>query len=158
MTKINNLKLRPPKGLPADWEWIGFGTAWDEIMLALNVSSQVAEMLLNGLVATGNVRADGIDIDECKIVEFQGKATLVSGLELREWLSEVSRSPRRRNARDQMILSKLAEGIIPGNTIPWKKFCDSIRDGCNGWFSKGKPAMSYGDKAIQRAVNKLRDA
>jgi hypothetical protein len=37
-----------------------------------------------------------------------------------------------------------------------KQFCDDVRNACRGWKAKGKPALGFGDKQIQRIVKNLR--
>jgi hypothetical protein len=121
-------------------------------------------MLLDGLIATGNVRAcdkndDLIDLDECSIAGLEGKAASVAANELREWVREHSTLPQGSQARDRLIAQKLQEGINPPRNTPWKTFCNLIRNECNGWVGNGakrKPAIGFGDKQIQRAEGRIR--
>jgi hypothetical protein len=148
----------------ADFEWINQRLAWDALTQAFGLQSAVASMLLDGLVATGNVRAldkDGnlIDLDECTIGELQGKAAYVAADELRDWLSKHSTVSQGPQARDRSIAQKLREGINPPHKKSWKEFYDLIRDECGGWIVTGGkrcPARSFSDKQIQRAVKALR--
>ena len=157
-------RLRAPRRprTKADFEWIGQSVAEDELAQAFALPSAVASMLLHGLVATGTVRAldpDGnvIDVDECKIWEFEGKIKSVSADELQDWLRKHSSVPQGQ--RDRLIAQKLREGINPPRNKSWKEFYILIRDGCGGWIGNGakrKPALGFGDKQIQRAVKRLR--
>jgi hypothetical protein len=47
------------------------------------------------------------------------------------WLSQ------QAGCRDAAIRRLLAEGVTPPTNIPWKQFCDRVRDECNGWMGKG---------------------
>ena len=47
------------------------------------------------------------------------------------WLSQ------QAGCRDAAIRRLLAEGVIPPTNIPWKQFCDRVRDECNGWMGEG---------------------
>ena len=44
------------------------------------------------------------------------------------WLSQ------QAGCRDAAIRRLLAGGVIPPTNIPWKQFCDRVRDECNGWI------------------------
>jgi hypothetical protein len=157
-------RLRAPRRprTKADFEWIGQSVAEDELVQAFALPSAVASMLLHGLVATGTVRVldnDGnvIDLDECKIWEFEGKIKSVAANELRDWIGEHSSVPQGH--RDRLIAQKLQEGINPPRNKSWKEFYILIRDGCGGWIGNGakrKPAWGFGDKQIQRVVKDLK--
>jgi hypothetical protein len=167
MRKLSNaMELLRAKGRPrtkADFEWISQVVAQDELAQAFTLPSAVAAMLLDGLIATGNVRArdmneELIDLDECTIAQLEGKAELVAANELRDWVREHSTLPQGSQAR-RVITRKLREGINPPRTIPWKSFCNDVRNECNGWVGNGakrRPAHGFSDKQIQRAVNDLR--
>ena len=147
----------------ADFELISRIVAQDELTQAFTLPSAVAAMLLDGLIATGNIRALDkdeklIDVDECTIADLEGKAELVAANEFRDWLREHSTLPQGSQAR-RVITRKLREGINPPRTIPWKSFCNDVRNECNGWVGNGakrRPAHGFSDKQIQRAVNDLR--
>jgi hypothetical protein len=118
-------------------------------------------MTLYGLCATGNVGSvtdelEIIDGEECTIEELEGSLAFVSASDVRHWLTEWSPAPQPLK-RDAVIEAKLQAGAIPGRNIPWKKFCDEIRDECNGWGAKGKPAWGFSNKQIQRHVKDLMD-
>jgi hypothetical protein len=156
-----NAKRRPRT--KADFEWIGQSVAWAELTHAFNLPTAVAAMLLDGLVATGVVRAldgDGVLIDpeDCTIADLEGKAASVAANELRNWLREHSTLPQGSQAR-RVIARKLREGINPPRTIPWKSFCNDVRNECNGWVGHGakrRPAHGFSDKQIQRGVKDLK--
>ena len=158
---IERLKAIKPQA-KADLEWLSYAVADNEIAQAFNLRNEATLMLLCGLIATGNVRAldkngDLIDLDECTIVELEGKPAFVAAEDLRDWLRDHSALPQ--GARDRVIAQKLRDGINPPRNIPWKPFCDVIRDGCGGWVGNGtkrKPAHGFSDKQIQRAVKDLR--
>jgi hypothetical protein len=168
MRKLSNaMELLRAKGRPrtkADFEWINRVVARDELAQAFNLPSAAAAMLLHGLIATGNVRVLGndnelIDIDNCAIADLEGKAASVAGDELRDWINAHSTLPQGPQGRDRLIAQKLQDGINPPRTIPWKQFCDGVRDECGGWIVTGGkrvPARGFSDKQIQRAVNDLR--
>jgi|SRR6516164_991483 len=159
-------RLRAPRRprTKADIEWIGEGVAWDDLAKAFNLPSDVASMLLHGLVATGTVHALGkdgelIDLDQCTIADLEGKVKSVSVDELRDWISEHSALPEGPEGRDRVIAQKLSAGVVPPRTISWKTFCDDVRNECRGWIGNGatrKPALGFGDKQIQRAVKNLK--
>jgi len=154
---------RPPR-TKADFEWIGESVAWGELVRAFNLPSDVASMLLHGLVATGTVHALGkdgelIDFDQCTIADLEGKVRSVSVDELRDWIGEHSALPQGSQGRDRLIEKKLKARIDPPRTIKWKEFNNAIRDECGGWIGNGakrKPAWGFSDKQIQRAVKDLR--
>jgi len=142
----------------ADHKWIGITKAWVEVREAFGICTEAASVMLDGLVATGQVRAldetkEFIDLDECTIAELEGKPRWVSASELRDWLREWSAAPTAD--RDRVISEKLRSNQIPGRNVHWKKFCDDVRDKCNGWRAKGRPAWGFGDKQIQRHVKDL---
>jgi len=130
-----------------------FKTAADEIAQALNITYDAAMMTLYGLAATGNVRFlddDGkvVEEDECTISEFASKARFFVAEDVRHWLKELSPLPQLKQ-RDIEIEKRLPR------RIPWKPFCDEIRDACNGWRAPGMPAWGFGDKQIKRLVKDL---
>jgi hypothetical protein len=151
---VTKPKLSPPLEVP-------FSSATADIAQALCIPNEAAAMTLYGLCATGNVRAFGdqgevLDVEKRLIEDLERlNPILVSGDDVRHWLRGWSRGPIRQD-RDKVILAKLRKGLIPGSNIHWKKFRDDIRNDCNGWGAKGKPANGFGDKQIQRAVKRLR--
>jgi hypothetical protein len=149
------------RGDKAAHRWISISTALTEVRGAFGISAGAAEVMLNGLVATGNVLAldeaeEVIDLDECRITELEEKPRWISATELRDWLREHSVRPMAD--RDRVIAEKLRSGQVPGRNIDWKAFCDDVRDKCNGWLSKSKgtTAWGFGDKQIKRIVIDLR--
>jgi hypothetical protein len=131
-----------------------FMEAGIEIAQALAIPDGAAAMLLYGLAATGNVRTlddelDPIDEDKCTISELGGSIAYVSAEDVRRWLGEWSfvSQPSHREA--------VIAAMLP-RTVPWKQFCNKVRNACGGWTTKGKPASGFGDKEIQRIVKNLR--
>jgi len=64
----------------------------------------------------------------------------------------------RRGSKEAVIRRLLAEGILPPADIPWKEFCERVRDECNGWIGIGpqrKPAYGFNDKAIKYTVKRV---
>jgi hypothetical protein len=43
----------------------------------------------------------------------------------------------RRGSKEAVIRRLLAESILPPTDIPWKEFCERVRDECNGWIGIG---------------------
>jgi hypothetical protein len=137
-----------------------FGEAAIEIANGLNINDVAAEMTLYGLCATGNVRwlndqGELVDEDQCTIGDFNDKPKLVVASDVRSFLTDWSTNPQASH-RDAVIKAKLDAGMSPGRNITWKEFCDDVRDKCNGWRAKGKPAWGFGDKQIKRIFNDLR--
>jgi len=131
-----------------------------EIAQALNIHRDAAAMTLYGLCATGNVRwlddrGEVIDEDECTIGNFNDKPKFVIASDVRSFLTDWSPDPQPSKRKD-VIAAMIADGLIPGSTVEWKKFSDGVRDRCNGWRAKGKPAWGFSDKQIQREVKDLR--
>jgi hypothetical protein len=153
---ISRLRDKAPK--PDDY--LRFSSATSDIEQALCISNEAAAMTLYGLCATGNVRVfngqyEVIDVEKCVMEDFERiKPIFVSRDDVRHWLTEWSRGPVRRD-RDKVILTMVREGLVPGRNISWKKFCVEVRNKCNGWGAKDKPATGFGDKQIQRAVKGL---
>jgi hypothetical protein len=139
---------------------LSFSNAASEIADALNIKHEAATMMLYGLCATGEVRwwnAEGlIDEDECTVADFGNKPKRVSADDVRHCLGEWSEGPQR-SGRRAVISAMIAEGVVPPDTIEWTTFCKRVRDECNGWRAKGKPAWGFGDKQIRRIVTDLRD-
>jgi hypothetical protein len=154
---IERLKAKAKQPSKAGHDWISFAKGVVEVSSALGLSSEVAQMTLFGLIATGEIPAsdkkDLIDIDRCTIAELS-KLAFVSAGELRNWLREQSTSPLSN--RDAVIAEKLRAGDVPGRNIPWKQFCDDVRNQCNARRSKGRPVFGFEDKQIQRAVKALK--
>jgi hypothetical protein len=156
---IERLKSNAKRPIKAAYQWIRFAKASGEIAEALSCTHEIAQMTLFGLVATGNVRAldaakHFIDLDECTIAELEGKPAYIAADELRDWLKGCSTAPLP-NRRNAVIAQKLDRGEFPGRNVAWKKFCDGVRNECNGWRSKGRPAHGFSDKQIQRAVKEI---
>jgi hypothetical protein len=154
-TKLVTTKRRPKS------EPLVFTKAVTEIADALNVKNDAAAMTLYGLCATGNIRWLGeggevIDEDECTIADFNHKPRWVIASDVRSFLTDWSPDPQPSH-RHAVIKAKLDEGARPGRTIPWKKFCNEVRDKCNGWRAKGKPTWGFSNKQIQRHVKDLMD-
>jgi|SRR6516164_7895114 hypothetical protein len=158
---VERLKANAKPPRKADHNWITFAAAVGDIAEALSLRSEVAEAILFGLVATGDIRAQDhddeiIDLNECTIAELSGKPVYVSENELKDWLRKYSAAPTKD--RDRVITERLQIGLRPPRNIPWKRFYDDIRSACNGWQGKGdkrKPAWGFSDKQIQRAVKAL---
>jgi hypothetical protein len=111
-------------------------------------------MLLYGLATTGNVRTlddelQAIDEDKCTISELAGSIAYISAKDVRRWLGGWSFVPEPSH-REAVIAAMLPR------TVPWKQFCNDVRNACGGWTTKGKPASGFGDKQIQRIVKTLR--
>jgi hypothetical protein len=139
---------------------ITFDKGASEIAEALQIPYAAAEITLYGLCATGDVRwidVSGamVEEDELTVANFSGKPALIDIDDVRACLVEWSPDPQPKR-RGQVISTLLAEGRNPPRNIKWKPFCDLVRDKCNGWFEPGKPAPSFGDRQIQRAVKDLR--
>ena len=137
----------------ADYVWINFVNAVGEIAKALNLPSEIAQAILFGLIATGEIRAsdktDLIDLDECTIAELQGRPAFVVAGELRDWLRDPSTAPSA-NIRDAEIRKRLPR------RVSWKEFGNEIRDACpGGWDGKNRPGMGFSLKQIQRRVKEL---
>jgi hypothetical protein len=155
--KINTAKLKRK----SSWSWLAFSTATDEIKLALGVIDEVAAMILQGLCATGNVLAcDGqqqvIDPEERTIATYEIQVAYVNADDLRYWLSACTAAPQQKHL-DSVIRRMRDDHKFPGRNVPWKKFNDEVRDKCNGWIAKDKPAFGFSDKQIQRRVKRLRE-
>jgi hypothetical protein len=54
------------------------------------------------------------------------------------------------------IKARIDGGQRPGDTEPWKTFCDGVRNDCNGWKAPNKPRYGFGDKTIQRRAQKYK--
>jgi hypothetical protein len=69
------------------------------------------------------------------------------------WLSQ------QAGCRDAAIRRLLAEGVIPPTNIPWKQFCDRVRDECNGWMGEGPArtaAWGFNDRTIKDTVGRVK--
>jgi hypothetical protein len=142
-------------------ELITRAKAAHEIADALDIrNNEAASMLLYGLCATGDVRwVDGsgkiIDWDAVTVADFRDKPVYISADDVRDHLLRWSPDPQPKKRAD--AISKLIKkGLSPPRNIPWKRFCDLVRDACKGWGKAGKPAFGFSDKQIQRAVKALR--
>jgi hypothetical protein len=139
---------------------IKFSAAANEIAEALKIHYEAAAMTLYGLCATGYVRwvdvsGEIVEEDELTVANFSNKPAFVVPDDVRSYLANWSPDPQPK-MREQVIQALLAEGHNPPRKIKWKPFCDLVRDKCNGWLAPGKPALSFSDKQIQRAVKDLR--
>jgi hypothetical protein len=58
----------------------------------------------------------------------------------------------------EAIARRLNKRENPGSSVPWKDFCNSIRDECGGWIDKKQDhkKRGYSDKVISRVVKRLR--
>ena len=66
--------------------------------------------------------------------------------------------PTKRSPRDAAIIKRLQAGEQPPDKVPWKKFCDNIRDDAEGWIdNRQRPALGFSNKQIQRAVKAVMD-
>jgi hypothetical protein len=65
-------------------------------------------------------------------------------------------APRLRT----VVVQLLKDGNQPASTIPWKAFCDVVRDRCRGWKDQKERIAKRGfsDKSIERIVKKLTPA
>ena len=153
-------RMRPSTKGRADYDWISFAKAVREVADALSIPSEVAQMTLFGLIATGDIPASNgkgliIDLDETTIAEL--RINQVAADELRTWLREHSTVPVV-GQRDFVIGKLLRNGTVPARSVSWKEFSDKVRNECNGWQGKGtkrKPAWGFDNKTIQRQVAKL---
>jgi hypothetical protein len=60
--------------------------------------------------------------------------------------------------RDTAIRKRLENGERPGSIVTWDRFCDAIRDDCEGWKGDPKrrePKRGYSDRTIKRACRDL---
>lgn len=156
VAKKPDIKRRFAHTAKPQHDWLAIDRAEDEIVKALAVHRGVAGTILFGLIATGNVHAaDGkrreIDLDETTIVELEGRPVYVAERGFREWLREHSTLPQT-GQRELAIRNKLNNGgAWPGKTIPWKEFCNAIRDECNGWLAKPPSVGQRGVLATSRS-------
>jgi hypothetical protein len=137
-----------------------FNEAATEIAHALKIKIEAAAMVLYGLCATGNVRwlndqGEVIEEDECTVASFNDKPKYVIASDVRSHLTDWSSDPQPKK-RENVIAEMLAEGLNPPRNIKWKPFCNRVRDECNGWLSRGQPALGFGDRQINRMVNELK--
>lgn len=146
-------------------EWLPFYMAVEEIAQAFAVNPDMASMTLYGLCASGEVRSRAKEGGGISPARWAGgevwdgsdlPAITVSASDLRYWLS--SQAGPERAMLDQEITKRLRNGQNPPRNILWKQFYDEVRDACNGWKNADRKEHGYGfgDKTIQRAVNRLR--
>jgi hypothetical protein len=135
-------------------EWLPYADACDEIMQTLKVRREAALMMLYGLCATSNIRWCGKDFEDCSIESLEERLAFVGASDLRHYLNSTARAPQVTQ-RDAVIEKKLL--TVDLRKISWKEFCDSVRDDCDGWRAKGKPAWGFGDRQIKRVVKELMD-
>lgn len=157
---LERFKAKAKQPSKADHAWINFGRAVVEVSEALSLPSEVAQMTLFGLIATGEIRAsdkkDVIDLDRCTIAELS-KLSFIAADQLREWLRQHSTAPL--SDRERVIAEMLQGGIVPGSggNTNWNSFHKNLCDSLNAWHGKGakrRPTISL--KTIQRDVEKLR--
>jgi hypothetical protein len=139
--------------------WLPFHNGTAEIVETMRIPNEAASMLLYGLCATGNVRClndqhEFIDPDECTLTELYRQAPFVAADDVRHFLAEWSSDPQPAR-REAVIAKLLADGLSPPRKIGWKRFCDNVRDACNGWIDD-RPALGFSDKQIRRVVKELR--
>jgi hypothetical protein len=154
---------RDAKPNPRPTDLLTFSLAVQEIKEALKIHHEAATMTLYGLCATGNVRSlnnkhELIDAEECTIGDFEGSPAYVAASDVRNYLTEWSPDPQPLH-REAVIAEMLQDGTIRRNTS-WKDIYKLVRDRCNGWIKTGgewKPDKGFGDKQIQRIVNRLRE-
>jgi hypothetical protein len=120
--------------------WVSFHNGVAEITDTMRIPNEAASMLLYGLCATGNVRClndqlDFIDPDECTLTEFSAAGAFIAVNDLRHFLAEWSSAPQ-----PSLINVEIAKRLP--RRIPWKQFCNEIRDACNGWRGPGKHQMT----------------
>jgi hypothetical protein len=132
--------------------WISVNTAATEIAQTLNIAHEAALTLAYGLCALGDIRA--LDSNREFIELDTPDLAYVAAADVRHHLAEWSSKPQPNHV-DAVILEKL-RNETPGRSIEWKKFGDDVRDRCNGWRAKGRPAWGFSDKKIQRRVKYLR--
>jgi hypothetical protein len=145
----------------ASSETLNINDAAKEIAQALRIETEPATMTLYGLCATGRVRSlddqgQVIDEDECTIGEFGNKPKHVIASDVRSFLTDWSPDPLPSKREAVIRAMIIAEGLNPPRNIEWKPFCDRVRDECNGWLPKGRPAWGFGDRHIRRIVRDLR--
>jgi hypothetical protein len=133
--------------------WVAFHNGVAEITDTMRIPNEAASMLLYGLCATGNVRClndqdEFIDPDECTLTDFNGEAAFIAASDVQHFLAEWSSAPQ------PLLINVEIAKRLP-RRIPWKQFCNEIRDACNGWRAPGQPAWGFGDKQIQRSVKDL---
>jgi hypothetical protein len=155
LSAVEALIARGPDTSPA--LMLSWRDAETEIVKALCITRETALMVLYGLCATANLRCftaqrELIDTDHGP---FEGKIAFVAADDIRHWLLQSRRAPLARQ-RDIVIAELLASDQLPGDNIEWKVFGDLVRDECNGWRKRGKPAWGFGDKQIKRVVKTLR--
>src|SRR5262249_1710636 len=107
----------------ADHDWIGFASAVNEVIDALNVPSEVAQKTLFGLIASGEIPARNtkglIDLDETTIAGLTN-INQVAADELRTWLREHSTLPIA-GQRDFVIGKLLRNDVVPTRSVSWKE-------------------------------------
>jgi hypothetical protein len=90
---------------------------------------------------------DGPDADGCKVV------VMLHEDDFRRWLSKEPKLPD--SPRNFAIHKLLKAGAEPPRNMPWKTFCKRVRDDAGGW-TQDKPARSFSNKQIQRAVKEIK--
>jgi hypothetical protein len=144
---------------PKAQQYLSRIVAATEIARALNISHDAAMMTLYGLCACGNLtmlngQQEIVDIEECTIANLDASVAFVSATDLRQWLNECAPGPQA-SQRDAVI-ERLLQTKNPPRDWYWKEFCDAVRNQCNGWRAKGKPAWGFGDRQIKSVVKQLR--
>jgi hypothetical protein len=152
------------------YDWVLFSYVGAAISITLGLSQGVAERTLRELCAKGDIRSIrcGLDKeDEAQIikpsewlkaeVDLEGSVLQYVSVSLddyRYWLRQ-QKQPEELSARDTVISKLLQAGECPPDKLPWKEFCDTVRDTANGW-TNNEPSFGFSDKQIQRAVKILR--
>jgi hypothetical protein len=146
---------RSPAG--DETQWLYFDDAVAALARELTQPYAVAQALMCGLCATGEIRCASkgyvfIDPD----IEPMGGAARpchISKTDFGDWLHE---NNLISSTRDDEIRRRLRAGERPGQNTPWKEFCGGVRERCRGWKKKGVPTRGFGDKQIQRIVDAIR--
>jgi len=141
---MNSLKaiVRRTKKSDPNAEGLTFSEAANEIADALNIKYEVATMTLYGLCATGNVHCLNDQGELIEAIDIEGKPAFFRASDVRSFLTDWSEGPQR-SRREAVISGLIADGVIPPDTIKWKEFYKRVRDACNGWVAKGKPAWGF---------------
>jgi hypothetical protein len=112
------------------------------------------------------IPASNEQTDEALMVGIAPKSTdaksaaefRVADLKSRQVANATSDTSAEAIARDAAISNRLTRGEQPGSTVPWKQFCDSVRDDCDGWADRKqkRPKRGFGDRTIKRVAGTRR--
>jgi hypothetical protein len=132
---------------------ITFDKGASEIAEALKIPYAAATMTLYGLCAIGDVRwvdisGAMVEEDELTVANFSGKPAIIDADDLRAWLVTCSHAVQL-SQKEKVISLLIADGDTP-RKLGWKRFCDRVRDACNGRGQRG-----FSEKQIRRLVNGL---